>query len=138
MTAPDPSKLDLQQILQRVYDEAAGKLRTSATASIGDITVAVDLTPTDDGVYIADKDTGNKLKIDANGAVSISVQETSLRFDQVSSSVLYLGEGTFGALDNEAKWKIKKIVITGNNVDIKNASNTYNQVWTNRTGLAYV
>ena len=65
MAAPDPSKLDLQQILQRVYDEAAGKLRTSATASIGDITVAVDLSPADDGVYIADKDTGNKLKVNA-------------------------------------------------------------------------
>ena len=71
MSAPDPSKLDLQQILQRVYDEAAGKLRTSATASIGDITVAVDLVPTDDGVYIADKDTGNKLKVSSEGAIHI-------------------------------------------------------------------
>jgi hypothetical protein len=72
MSAPDPSLLDLQQILQRVFDEAAGKLRTSATASIGDITVSVDLSPTDDGVYIADKDTGNKLVVNGDGSINVT------------------------------------------------------------------
>ena len=72
MSAPDPSKLDLPQILQRVFDEVRGTLRTDSTAVIGDITVAVDLDPTNDGVYIADKDTGNKLKINGDGSINVT------------------------------------------------------------------
>lgn len=72
MATPVPTKLDMPQILNRVFDEVEGKLRTSASASIGDITVSVDLTPTDDGVYIADKDTGNKLKINGDGSINVT------------------------------------------------------------------
>jgi hypothetical protein len=66
------------------------------------------------------------------------VPETSLRFDKVSSSVMYLGEGIFGALDSEPKWKIKKIQITGDYVSITNASTDFNQIWNNRASLIYV
>lgn len=78
MAAPDPSKLDLQQILQRVYDEAQGKLRTDATASIGDVTIAVDLDPTNDGVFIADKDTGNKFKVNTDGSIDVVITNSSV------------------------------------------------------------
>ncbi len=72
MAAPLPSKLDLPQILQRVYDEARGTLRVDSTATIGDISIAVDLDPTEDGIYIADKDSGNKLKINGDGSINVT------------------------------------------------------------------
>jgi hypothetical protein len=71
MAAPDPSKLDLQQILQRVYDEATGRLRTDAAATISNVSIAVDLDPTTDGVFIADKDSGAKLAVTPEGAIKI-------------------------------------------------------------------
>jgi len=70
MSAPDPSKLDLPQILQRVFDEDRGTLRTDATANISNVSISVDLIPSEDGVYIADKDTGYKLVINADGSIN--------------------------------------------------------------------
>lgn len=77
MAAPDPSLLDLQQILQRVYDEAEGRLRTNAVATISNVSIAVDLNPSDDGVFIADKDTGYKLKVNSNGSINVNLTTTS-------------------------------------------------------------
>jgi len=34
--------------------------------------LAVDLDPTEDGVFVADKDTGNKLKIEADGSLNVN------------------------------------------------------------------
>ena len=72
------------------------------------------------------------------GCAPIPASETSLQVDEVSSSLIYLGEGTFGALTSEAKWKIKKIVITGSTVSIKNASDAFDQIWDDRVALTYV
>ena len=71
MTTPTPSKLDQRQILQAVLDEEQGRLRVDAVASISNVSIAVDLDPSGDGVYVADKDTGNKLKITTEGAIKV-------------------------------------------------------------------
>ena len=70
--------------------------------------------------------------------VETAIAELSLRFDKVSPTLMYLAEGTFGALDSEPKWKIKKIEIVGELVIIKNSSETFNQIWDNRVSLTYV
>lgn len=96
MPTPSPSKLDLQQILQRVFDEEAGKLRTDTTATIGDIAINVDLVPSADGVYIADKDTGNKLKINDDGSITFIpvvagtplIQNISIPIAQVQTPIV--------------------------------------------------
>lgn len=75
---------------------------------------------------------GNKV------AVTNEDEQTSLRFEQVSSSVLYLATGLFGALDTELKWKIQKVEITGAFVSIKNASNAFDKAWSDRDILTYV
>jgi len=69
MPAPDPSKLDLPQILQRVYDEVNGRLRTDAV--IDQATVNVQLDPNDDGVFVADQTTGHKLTVNADGSINV-------------------------------------------------------------------
>lgn len=72
MALPPLSKLDQQQIIQSVFDEDARRLRTDATATISDMDIAVDLDPTEDGVFVADKDTGNKLKVEADGSINVN------------------------------------------------------------------
>jgi hypothetical protein len=57
--------------------------------------------------------------------------------DQASSTVIYLGEGLFGALTSEAKWRISKIDLS-TGVRIKLASEDFDQIWDNRTTLTYV
>ena len=80
------------------------------------------------------RDAGNsKTKI----AVTSEEDAQSLRFEQVSSTLMYLGEGLLGALTSEAKWKIKKIDTT-TGVVITVASSDFDQIWDNRGSLTYV
>jgi hypothetical protein len=62
----------------------------------------------------------------------------SLKYEQASSSILYIGEGLFGALTSEPKWRIKKIETLTNTVTITCASSQFDQVWDNRAVLTYV
>jgi hypothetical protein len=62
---------------------------------------------------------------------------SGLRVDQASSTIIYLGEGLFGALTSEAKWKIKKIDLSSG-VAITSASESFDQIWDNRASLTYV
>lgn len=66
-----PSKLDEPQILKGAYDEATQRLRVEATASISDVAFNVDLDPDEDGVYIGDRDSGNELKVNADGSINV-------------------------------------------------------------------
>lgn len=70
---PDTSKLDERQIMQSVFDEENRRLRTDAIATVSNVSIAVDLDPAEDGVYIADKDSGNKLKVNADGSINVEV-----------------------------------------------------------------
>lgn len=70
-------------------------------------------------------------------AVTIEDSASGLIVDQVSSTLIYLGEGLFGALTSEAKWKIKKIDLTSG-VRITSASLDFDQIWDDRVGLTYV
>lgn len=67
-----PSKLDQPQIIQGAYDEATQRLRVAATAVISDASFNVDMDPSEDGVYIADKDSGNKLKVNSDGSINVN------------------------------------------------------------------
>ena len=66
-----PTKLDEAQILKGVYDEATQRLRVEATASISDIAFNVDLDADEDGVHIADRDSGNALKVNSDGSINV-------------------------------------------------------------------
>jgi len=71
MVAPLPSKLDQRQILQGVYDEDRGLLRTSVTSTIvnADIAVAID-SATGDNVAIKSL-AGIELKINPTGSIDV-------------------------------------------------------------------
>jgi hypothetical protein len=70
-------------------------------------------------------------------AVTSEDDASGLIVDQASSTIIYLGEGLFGALPSEAKWKIKKIDLSSG-VRITSASENFDQVWNNRAALTYV
>jgi hypothetical protein len=70
-------------------------------------------------------------------AVNLESDSSGLIVDTVSSTLIYIGEGTFGALTSEPKWLIKKIDLSSG-VVIKAASKDFNQVWDDRASLTYV
>ena len=70
-------------------------------------------------------------------AVTLEDSSSGLIVDQATSTTIYLGEGLFGALTSEAKWKIKKIDLSSG-VRITSASVDFNQIWDNRASLTYV
>jgi hypothetical protein len=70
-------------------------------------------------------------------AVTLEDSSSGLIVDQATSTTIYLGEGLFGALTSEAKWKIKKIDLSSG-VRITSASVDFDQVWDNRASLTYV
>jgi hypothetical protein len=80
----------------------------------------------------------NETAIEVTGTVGAPERTTLV--DVVSSSLVYLGEAVPGSLDSEAKWLIKKIVISGGAISIKlaNGSSSANQVWNDRGTLTYV
>ena len=78
MAAPLPTKLDMPQVLNRVFDEDNGLLRTSALATIVNADIDVALDPSEDGVYIADQDSGNKLKINSDGSINVIFTQGNL------------------------------------------------------------
>lgn len=101
-----------------------------------------------DGDNIAISDGTNTLDINTDGSLNAKITgpvqtidnlsiSGSLRVDQVSPTLLYIGQAYFGALDNEPKWQIKRIDLTSG-VSIKNASDSFNSIWDNRTSLIYV
>lgn len=67
-----PSELDQTQIFQGAYDEQEQRLRTSAIAQISNVSIDVDLDPSEDGVFIADKDSGDLLKVNADGSINVN------------------------------------------------------------------
>jgi hypothetical protein len=83
----------------------------------------------------------DKFRSASNGKSKVAVTSeddaSGLIVDQASSTVIYLGEGLFGALTSEAKWKIKKIDLSSG-VRITSASEDFNQIWDNRAALTYV
>lgn len=76
---------------------------------------------------------GDKSKV----AVSLESDSSGLIVDNASSTIIYIGEGTYGALTSEPKWLIKRIDLASG-VVIKSASKTFDQIWDNRASLTYV
>lgn len=70
---------------------------------------------------------------------STSLAPVSVRIDDASSTVTYIGKAIIGTADSEAAWQIIKLSTSGTTIKLEyaNKSEEYNQVWTNRTNLVY-
>jgi hypothetical protein len=72
-------------------------------------------------------------------AHNISSVEQSMRIDEASATVTYVGVAAIASSEGGAVWKIKRITITGNVTDVKYADGNanYDNIWTNRASLSY-
>lgn len=69
--------------------------------------------------------------------VSIFEGAISIRVDQVSSSLVYLGEAAIGSGESSLVWRVRKIDLN-NPISIKWAgTGIFDQSWTNRASLTY-
>lgn len=63
----------------------------------------------------------------------------SLKLDQVTSTLFYVGEATFAASTSSPLWRIRKIdTTTGVDVRWADGNSNYDNVWDNRASLTYV
>lgn len=78
---------------------------------------------------------GNALNIPQ--LVKILENGNKLRVDKVSSTLTYFGSSNYGAGTDEAKWFISRVTKSGTVTSVDLASDSFNQIWDNRTSLVY-
>lgn len=68
------------------------------------------------------------------------MSELTLRFDGTSATTLYVGEAATSVSESAAFWRVKRITITGSNIDIKwaDGNEEFDNVWANRASLSYL
>jgi hypothetical protein len=64
----------------------------------------------------------------------------TVRLDQVSDTLFYVGKALIGSLDSQDLWQIVRYTQTGSILksEYANGDETFNQVWNNRTTLTYI
>jgi hypothetical protein len=64
----------------------------------------------------------------------------TVRLDQVSDTLFYVGKALIGSLDSQDLWQIVRYTTTGSVLksEYANGSEEFNRVWNNRTTLTYV
>lgn len=64
----------------------------------------------------------------------------TVRLDQVSDTLFYVGKALIGKVDSDANWLIVRYTQTGAILksEYANGVETFNQVWNNRATLTYV
>lgn len=66
-------------------------------------------------------------------------RQHSLRLDQATAAILYIGESSFGANEGSPAWRIRRFETIGT-VSIMlyaDGNDNYDNVWTNRAALSY-
>ena len=118
MAAPSPSRLDANQVLQGAYDEATGRLRTDAQATVVNADIDVSLDATEDNVAIADPD-GNFLEINPNGSINVSIvsgsQTLISQYTEITGIVSGVTSliGSYTAVSGD---KLQKVEFSGTNI----------------------
>jgi hypothetical protein len=66
--------------------------------------------------------------------------EETLRVDEVSSNLIYVGSAVIGSLEASPVWKIFRVDVSGGAVSIKyaNGSNSYDVSWDDRGTVSYL
>lgn len=101
MTAPLPSRLDANQVLQGSFDEANGRLRTDSISTIVNADIDVSLDALEDNVAIRDSD-GDELEINADGSINVVFAATDFDIRDLNASQdnIAISDGTDTLLIN--------------------------------------
>ena len=78
-------------------------------------------------------------RVDSNGNLLTDNFALAVITDEADANTTYVGEAPVGTATNEAKWSIKKIVVSGTVTQILYADGDtkFDNVWDNRTSLTY-
>lgn len=154
------TKLDYEQVIKQVYDEANDRLRTDATLNVGSATIQVSTSHVDDSIRLGDGTNlttatvvGPKVGLDVNvlNALSLDVQldaasdsvalgnQWKKLIDQASSTVTYIGSAIPNSSVSSAVWQIKRITTSGTLtlIEYANGNLNFNNIWNNRASLSY-
>lgn len=102
MSIPTPSKLDHQQVLQAVLDEATGRLRVDALLTSTIIPppgLEVSINSVDDNIAIRNSSNSNELLINNDGSINVNAAVTlapnsSINLNQIDGSPTSISNGT--------------------------------------------
>lgn len=66
--------------------------------------------------------------------------QSSLRVDDVSSTLTYIGEAPFASSESDPVWRIKKLETTGTILKIlwADGNSNFDNIWIDRTTLTYI
>jgi len=92
MSAPAPSRLDGNQVLQGAFDEATGRIRTDAEATIVNADIDVQLDALTDSIAIGDAVSGTKAKVDVAG--NLAVKDAAVLAELQAQTVIMNGPQT--------------------------------------------
>lgn len=64
----------------------------------------------------------------------------TVRLDEVSDTLFYVGKAEIGKVDSDANWLIVRYTTTGSilKAEYANGSEAFNQVWNDRATLTYI
>ena len=64
---------------------------------------------------------------------------SSIRYDEVSSVLSYVGDAAFNQSEASAVWRIKRIQTTGTVLKIEwaDGNDNFDNIWANRASLSY-
>lgn len=64
----------------------------------------------------------------------------SVRVDDVSATLTYIGEAAVGASPSSPVWRIQRVEVVGSETRIQyaNGSTSWNSAWDNRASLTYI
>lgn len=112
-----PSKLDENQIIQGAYNESTQRIRVESAASIGDVSLTVDLDAEEDGVHVADKTSGNPLKVNSNGSINVEFSTSPIKsnYNEVTNVAAGVTQAIVNKLLNR-NIKLQKIEFSGTNI----------------------
>ena len=67
------------------------------------------------------------------------LKNLALKLDTVSATT-YIGDAQPGALSADPVWRIKRVVETGSDAEIKwaDGNSDFDNIWTNRLALSYI
>ena len=101
----------------------------------------------DDLIASTDLQTGNLSNISdkANAILSelqndISDKRLTVRLDEVSDTLFYVGKALIGSVDSDSTWQIVRYTTTGSILksEYANGSEEFNRVWNDRATLTYI
>lgn len=69
--------------------------------------------------------------------VSSAIQ--SVRIDEASSTVTYVGKAAVGSLNADAVWQIQRLTVSGSvtTIEYADGDSNFNNIWNNRASLSY-